>query len=176
MKKPKKHVVMPFNTADNQNIPVAKTILSTYFKSSGANFIRTPGAGYGASCVVEFDTSMDLDDTNMIVEEIVPEIGGIEIPFDEDFLNPRACAMRGRNPDNPNLRKTGLPTLQRLEIGTDIANCLTTVGKDSMLIEPVVLRRPHGYLKGEICEVCPPITASYFQENNFIVEDADEGE
>ena len=190
----KSHVTMVYNTAiGRRKEPVAKTLLSTYFKSSEANFVREPGAGFGASCVVEFDTDLDLViEDNMIVEDlgfgipdvagdldindIAEEIDGFDIPYDETFLVPRACAMRGRNPDNPNLRKSGLPTLQRLEIGTDIANCLTTVGKDSMIIEPVVVRRPHGYSKGGVYDICPPITASYFHENNFLVEGDDGGE
>jgi DNA (cytosine-5)-methyltransferase 1 len=48
----------------------------------------------------------------------------------------KSCAMRGRNPDNPSDRRSGIPTEQRIEIGGDIANCLTTVQKDSLVLEP----------------------------------------
>lgn len=42
------------------------------------------------------------------------------------------CAMRGRNPDNPSDRSF---LQQRIEINyTGIENCLTTVGKDCMVL------------------------------------------
>lgn len=45
-----------------------------------------------------------------------------------------AYAQRGRNPENPNSRESGLPTEQRLESnGSEISNCLTTVQKDSLV-------------------------------------------
>lgn len=46
-------------------------------------------------------------------------------------------AMRGRNPDNPSDRSVGSPTEQRLEVNAQGAsNCLTTVQKDNLVIEP----------------------------------------
>lgn len=46
-------------------------------------------------------------------------------------------AMRGRNPDNPSDRTNGSPTEQRLEVNTQgTSNCLTTVQKDNIVIEP----------------------------------------
>lgn len=53
---------------------------------------------------------------------------------------PIICASRGRNPENPNNRKAGLPTKQRLEFGTDISNCLTTVQKDNFVVEPYKIK------------------------------------
>ena len=45
-------------------------------------------------------------------------------------------AMRGRNPDHPNDRTAGIPTEQRLEPNTQgICNTLTTVAKDSLVLE-----------------------------------------
>lgn len=52
---------------------------------------------------------------------------------------PVAVAMRGRNPDNPSDRTKGCPTQQRLEFGDKVANCVTTVQKDSMVAEPLML-------------------------------------
>ena len=53
---------------------------------------------------------------------------------------PKIVAMRGRNPENPTSRQAGLPTEQRLEINeSGICNCLTTVQKDSLVLEPNVL-------------------------------------
>lgn len=46
-------------------------------------------------------------------------------------------AMRGRNPDNPSDRTVGSPTEQMLEQNVSGAsNCLTTVQKDNLVIEP----------------------------------------
>lgn len=47
-----------------------------------------------------------------------------------------SCAIRGRNPENPSDRRAGTPTEQRLELGGDVANCLTSVQKDSMVLTP----------------------------------------
>jgi len=51
---------------------------------------------------------------------------------------PQGFAIRGRNPENPKSRQSGLPTKQMLEINKNpgISNCLTTVQKDSMVLEP----------------------------------------
>ena len=47
-----------------------------------------------------------------------------------------SCAMRGRNPDNPSDRTPGIYLEQRLEPSFDgIANALTTVQKDSFVLE-----------------------------------------
>lgn len=49
-------------------------------------------------------------------------------------------AMRGRNPDNPSDRTVGSPTEQRLEVNTQgTSNCLTSVQKDNLVMEPQVL-------------------------------------
>lgn len=46
-------------------------------------------------------------------------------------------AMRCINPDNPSDRSAGSPTEQRLEANTQgTGNCLTTVQKDNLVIEP----------------------------------------
>lgn len=53
-----------------------------------------------------------------------------------------AIAMRGRYIDNPNVRIAGLPTEQRLEVGVNngtIMTALTTIQKDSMILERIVL-------------------------------------
>ncbi len=42
-------------------------------------------------------------------------------------------------PDNPGDRRSGIPTVQRLELGGSVSNCITTVDKDSLLAEPKVL-------------------------------------
>lgn len=51
--------------------------------------------------------------------------------------SPISCALRGRNPENPSDRNAGIELEQTLELGTDIANCITTVQKDSLVAEPL---------------------------------------
>lgn len=53
------------------------------------------------------------------------------------ILEPHTAAMRGRNPDNPSDRTAGIPTEQRLEIGGKVANTITTVQKDSLVVIPL---------------------------------------
>lgn len=70
------------------------------------------------------------------------KISGDKVEYIDDYnqsvfvTEPKSCAMRGRNSDNPSDRKSGIPTEQRIEIGGDIDNCLTTVQKDSLVLEP----------------------------------------
>lgn len=60
--------------------------------------------------------------------------------IEDNFIKePVSCAMRGRNPDNPSDRTTGIPTEQRIEIGSNVANCITTVQKDSLIAEPKIV-------------------------------------
>lgn len=55
------------------------------------------------------------------------------------LAEPVICASRGRNPDNPSDRTTGIPTEQRLEINeTGCTNTLTTVQKDNYVVEPKI--------------------------------------
>ncbi len=50
-------------------------------------------------------------------------------------------AIRGRNIDNPKSRESGLPTTHMLEINENgTANCLITVQKDNVVIEPIIHR------------------------------------
>lgn len=47
-------------------------------------------------------------------------------------------AIRGRNPVNPSDRTPGIPTVQRIEPQIEnICNTLTTVNKDTMILEIV---------------------------------------
>lgn len=49
-------------------------------------------------------------------------------------VEPKIVAMRGRNPDNPKSRQSGLPTVQMLEHNENgTSNALTCVQKDNML-------------------------------------------
>ena len=51
-------------------------------------------------------------------------------------LEPIIGASRGRYPNNIGNRTAGIKTIQRLEIGESISNTLTTVLKDTLVIEP----------------------------------------
>jgi DNA (cytosine-5)-methyltransferase 1 len=60
---------------------------------------------------------------------------------------PVCVASRGRNPENPNSRVSGLPTVQRLEINyLGTTNTLTTVQKDNYIIE---CKKKEGVFKPE---------------------------
>lgn len=53
---------------------------------------------------------------------------------------PRICASRGRNIDNPKSRESGLSTTQMIELGPDgLSNTLTTVQKDNYVVVPKLL-------------------------------------
>ena len=77
-------------------------------------------------------------------------------------------AIRGRNPDNPTSRQSGLPTQQMLEVNENgTSNCLTTVQKDNVVIE----QRARGYNKGNTFDLSPSITCNSWQENNVLHQD-----
>lgn len=63
--------------------------------------------------------------------------GGNRMP---KITDPFIVASRGRNPENPSDRKKGSPMVQRLEPNTQgTANTLTTVQKDNLVAEPIIL-------------------------------------
>ena len=60
----------------------------------------------------------------------------------QKILEPKIVAMRGRNPDNPTSRKSGLPTVQGLEENVQgISNTIYTVQKDNLVQEQEFLLR-----------------------------------
>ena len=57
-----------------------------------------------------------------------------------EFLEPIGCAMRGLNPENPSERgRSNGKYKQRIEMGSNISNTITSVQKDSLVAEPNVL-------------------------------------
>ncbi len=55
---------------------------------------------------------------------------------------PMIVTMRGRNPDNPSDRTSGIPTEQRLEPNMQgISNCLTSVQKDNLVMSQYKIRK-----------------------------------
>lgn len=59
---------------------------------------------------------------------------------DYGIIEPLSCAMRGRNPDNPSERgRSNGKYKQRIEMGNNISNTITSVQKDALVAEPNVL-------------------------------------
>ena len=80
--------------------------------------------------------------------------------------DPKSCAIRGRGP----LGKTK----QQLEIGDDVANALTSVSKDSLVLDPTIIcLMPWNNPGGDVGDVSPSITTSAWQHNNFVKLPAD---
>ena len=74
-------------------------------------------------------------------------------------------AFRGRNPENPKSRESGLSTEQMLEINKEgVSNTLTSVQKDNVVIH----QKPRGKNKGNIFKDCPTISSNSFEHNNHI--------
>lgn len=74
-------------------------------------------------------------------------------------------AMRGRNPDNPSDRTSGIYTEQTIEPRTDgKTNCLTSVQKDNL-----IMQRPRGYNNGGLFEdKVPTLSSHLWERNNFL--------
>lgn len=76
-------------------------------------------------------------------------------------------AQRGRNPDNPKSRKSGLPTEQMLEpniLGK--TNCLTSVSKDNL-----IMQLGRGFNKGGFHEEkSPSMTSNSWEQNNLVIQ------
>ena len=90
-------------------------------------------------------------------------------PVDKKYeIDPKGCAMRGRY-----LKDNSGDTQQQIEIRKDDkTNAITTVAKDCLICEPVILQRGHGFNKGGIKkDKCPTITANgSFAHNDSIIE------
>ncbi len=175
-------------------------------------YIKVPA--YGNSRLNEMIQAGQIDPTQTLWidtynQRIDPDIAGTilsRVNASGHYLisDPRGCAMRGR-PDASGRNS------QHLELGSDIANALTSVQKDSLVAEPRViqlgnlisesnyrnphrgriysvegiapclncneggqrevkiLQRAHGFAKGAIYDICPTITTSKWQDNNFAI-------
>ena len=126
-----------------------------YFKNRAANFnngkVNVRDKNNKATTITASSSSIDISD-NFVLDTTLNvkanqsksncftaggNSGGLH--SDMDLV---CVAMRGRNPENPNDRKTGSPTEQRLEPKTDgKTNCLTSVAKDNLLTDGYKLRR-----------------------------------
>ena len=92
-------------------------------KNSIAPTLTARGAGEEHSGMITY--CAEIENTTNLQEEM------------KDITEPLICASRGRNPENPSDRTVGSPTEQRIEINKQgVANTLTTVQKDNLVIEP----------------------------------------
>lgn len=82
-------------------------------------------------------------------------------------------AMRGRNPEKPTCRESGLKTVQMIEFKNDgKSNCLTTVQKDNLIFQI-----PRGFNKGGFHEdKAPTLSCNSYDKNNFIIQRALHGD
>ena len=82
-------------------------IKANYYKMGVANFIGHTKDGFKETCIMEVN-------------------------------EPIGCAMRGRNPENPSERgRSNGKYKQRIEMGSNISNTITSVQKDSLVDEPI---------------------------------------
>ena len=87
------------------------------------------------------------------------------------IIEPIGCDMRGRNPENSSERSSSNGKYkQRIEMGSNISNTITSVQKDASVAEPTILQRPHGFNKGGEHTISPTLTGSAFQDNNLVHE------
>ncbi len=71
-----------------------------------------------------------------------------------------ACAMRGRNPDNPSDRSKGSPTEQRLEFNEQgTTNTITTVQKDNLIVCEERTDEGVRFFNGNVCGTLRTIDA-----------------
>lgn len=69
------------------------------------------------------------------------------------IIEPIGCSMRGRNPENPSERgRSNGKYKQRIEMGSNISNTITSVQKDALVAEPLCI--PQATKQGYI-EVAP---------------------
>lgn len=100
-------------------------------------------------------------------EEMKRQIEDGKFNFDKGMpkeTNPKSCAMRGRG--------KGADYHQELEIGDDVANALTTVQKDSMVLESqepsIISLIPWNRPGGDMGDISPAITTGAWEHNNFV--------
>ena len=68
-----------------------------------------------------------------------PKIIERDTPMKGNYTEPRICTMVGRDPNNPSSRARSDHYEQFLEMGDDVSNTLTSVQKDNLLAEPIIL-------------------------------------
>ena len=148
-----------FHAVCRDTSDIAATIKSRYYKDGSDCLIRSNVVG-------QINSSQDgkvVDSDGIALTQMDGHYNTMKI------IEPTIVAMRGRNPENPSDRTTGAPTEQRLEPNTQgLCNCLTSVQKDNLVMEESIIQRARGFNKGGQYEICPPVTAHSFQENNLL--------
>lgn len=177
-------------------------------------YIKVPTYGNSHLNAMIADGKIDPEETLWIDcynQRVDPDIAGTILACVNStghylISDPRGCAWRGR-PDASGRNS------QQIELGSDVANALTSVQKDSMVAKPRVIQggnliedpayknphrgcvysvegiapylncneggqrevkiiqRGHGYAKGGVFDICPALTTSKWQDNNFAVID-----
>lgn len=156
-----------------------KDMIQIPFNTAGKGLAYTITTRYGAMCINNlrdgnFPMTGILEIENP-TEEMKQQIDNGTLNFDKGLpKEPKSCAVRGRDTENG--------TQQTLEVGGDVANALTTVQKDSMIFEPqseepsnpndpTIMRIvPWNHPGGDVGDICPAITSSAFEHNNFVKE------
>ena len=174
--------LQPFVAISTNGSEISGTIRATYYKNGERNIAENVMNGLGYEGVVEQvgylengtgqHQSNTVYGTNGSSPALTTVNGGgtqqIKILEEQpkrtkygkwiqkdSVLEPKMVAMRGRNPENPSDRTPGMPTEQRLELNdSGVSNCLTSVSKDSMVLEPEIVGVKQSTKKGYIeCEV-----------------------
>lgn len=109
----------------------------------------------------EFASSQDLKLINVGQEEAGTILSRYWKGIEGDHSNAIIVAMRGRNPDNPSDRTVGAPTEQRLEPNSQgLCNTLTSVQKDNLVMEKVVIDDTYANRKPRVYEDYSPALRS----------------
>ena len=96
--------------------------------------------------------------------------GGYRQPL---VIDPFICASRGRKPENPSDRTTGIPLEQRMEANfSGCSNTLTTVQKDNYVAEPLAYDEQNRYIRNDGCVGTLTTDGSSPKHNNRVIENA----
>lgn len=123
-----------------------------------------------ASTITKSSSSLDISDNIIRLGNVNPSGNGMNgNVFSEDGISPtlstnkgegiKIGAIRGRNPENPKSRQSGLETEQMLEINENgTSNALTTVQKDNVVVYD--LTNDFGEETREYTEFSPSLRSS----------------
>lgn len=89
--------------------------------------------------VIYDDYNSRVAEDQSVMGTVTPNCGTSAPRNGYKIIEPVIAALRGRNSQNPSDRTAGCPTEQRLEIGEDISNTVTTVEKDCLVVMPICL-------------------------------------
>lgn len=136
-----------FSPAFKDGSGIATAITTLYSQRQTDTFIKEP--------VVYDDYNSRVAEDQSVMGTVTPNCGTSAPRNGYKIIEPRIAASQGRYPKNPSDREAGCPTEQRLEIGGDISNTVTTVEKDSLVVEPAILTPTLSTNKGEGMKILP---------------------